>query len=67
VDHAAFVALAPSEDPQVVVATFIEHGLAGGQLAALVTRSVLEAWDALRRGVEPAPPEPPVGARAAGT
>ena len=49
-DHAAFAAYAPSTDPQVVVATFIEHGLAGGNLAALITRSILRMWNALRQG-----------------
>ena len=51
-DHAAFVAFAPSKDPEIVVATFIEHGLAGGYIAALLTRSVLKTWEALRRGVQ---------------
>ncbi len=52
-DHAAFAAFAPSDHPQVVVATFVEHGLAGGTIAALITRSVLETWDALRHGEAP--------------
>jgi penicillin-binding protein 2 len=52
-DHAAFVAYAPAGDPEVVVATFIEHGQAGGNLAALLTRSVLESWDDIRRGKAP--------------
>ncbi len=56
-DHAAFAAWAPGEDPQVVVVTFIEHGLAGGHIAALIARSVLEAWKALRDG-KPVPGEP---------
>ncbi len=43
-DHAAFAAYAPAEDPKIVVATFVEHGLAGGTIAALITKSVLEAW-----------------------
>lgn len=61
-DHAAFAAYAPSADPEIVVAVFIEHGLTGGTIAALVTKSVLETWDALRHGAplpsEPAPPGP---------
>ena len=52
-DHAAFVAYAPAGDPEVVVATFIEHGQAGVNLAALLTRSVLESWDDIRRGKAP--------------
>ncbi len=49
-DHAAFVAFAPAEDPEIIVVTFIEHGFAGGFIAALLTRSVLKTWDELRRG-----------------
>ena len=52
-NHAAFAGYAPSDKPEIVVATFIEHGLAGGTLAALITRSVISTWDDLRRGVEP--------------
>lgn len=54
-DHAAFAAYAPADRPEVIAATFIEHGLAGGQIAALITRSALETWDALRRGETPPP------------
>ncbi|MEK7766166.1 MAG: penicillin-binding protein 2, partial [bacterium] len=50
-DHAAFAAFAPLEDPEVIAVTFIEHGLAGGNIAALVTRSVLETWHDIERGV----------------
>jgi len=57
-DHAAFAAYAPSDDPEIVVAVFIEHGLTGGTIAALVTKSVLETWDALRHGT-PLPTQPP--------
>ncbi len=56
-DHAAFAAYAPSDDPEVVVAVFIEKGLAGGTIAALIAKSVLETWDALRHGA-PLPTEP---------
>jgi len=49
-DHAAFGAYAPADDPQVVVVTFIEHGLAGGGIAALITKSVLQTWNAIRLG-----------------
>lgn len=48
-DHAAFAAYAPAEDPEIIVATFIEHGLAGGVIGALITRSVLETWHELKR------------------
>ena len=66
-DHAAFAAYAPSGRPEIVVVTFIEHGLTGGTLAALITRSVISTWDDLRRGVTPetgatpaaVPPGPP--------
>jgi penicillin-binding protein 2 len=57
-DHAAFGAWAPSEDPEVVVVTFIEHGLAGGTLAALLSRSVLETWNELYKPPSPGWPAP---------
>lgn len=49
-DHAAFGAYAPADDPQIVVATFVEHGLAGGMIGALITKSLLETWQELRQG-----------------
>jgi len=49
-DHAAFAAFAPSDDPEVVVAVFVEHGLAGGVIGAQIAKSALEAWAALRQG-----------------
>jgi len=51
-DHAAFGAFVPSEDPELVVLTFIEHGLAGGVIGALITKSVIKTWDSIRRGVK---------------
>lgn len=51
-DHAAFGAFVPSEDPELVVVTFIEHGLSGGVIGALISRSVIKTWDAIRRGVK---------------
>jgi len=41
--HAWFVAFAPAEDPQIVVAVVIENGGTGGSVAAPVARAVLEA------------------------
>ena len=52
-DHAAFGAWAPSEDPEVVVVTFIEKGGSGGTIAALLSRSVLETWNELYKPVSP--------------
>jgi len=48
-NHSAFGAYAPADDPEIVVVTFIEHGLAGGYIAALITRSVLDMWLTLKR------------------
>jgi len=64
-DHAAFAAYAPSDDPEIVVAVFIEHGLTGGTIAALISKSVFETWDALRHGA-PLPSEPTVDLPAGG-
>jgi penicillin-binding protein 2 len=48
-DHAWFVAYAPSEQPEVAVATLVEHAPGGGgAVAAPITRQVLEAFFRLR-------------------
>jgi penicillin-binding protein 2 len=78
--HSLFVGYAPAEDPQVTVTVLVEHGEAGGRVAAPLARKILEFYSknveplesrfpGLRaaqapRGV-PAPPEAPVGASAA--
>ena len=55
-DHAWFVAFAPVEDPQIVVAVLVEHGGGGGSTAAPVAQRVLQAF-AETRGIVPLPPE----------
>jgi len=57
-DHAWFVAYAPAEAPEVVVAALVEHGGSGGAAAAPVVQRVLAAYF----GVPDAPPAgPPAG------
>ncbi len=41
-DHAWFVAFAPFEEPEIVVAVLVEHGGHGGSAAAPIARRVLE-------------------------
>jgi len=43
-DHAWFVAFAPEENPQIVVAVFVEHGGHGGTTAAPIAKKVIEAY-----------------------
>ncbi len=43
-DHAWFVAYAPTDKPEIAVATLVEHGGGGGATAAPITRKVVEAW-----------------------
>ena len=43
-DHAWFVAFAPADDPQIAIAVVVEHGGFGGQVAAPIAKSLLEAW-----------------------
>jgi penicillin-binding protein 2 len=43
-DYAWYVAYAPVEDPQVVVAVLVEQGGGGGSVAAPVARRILEAF-----------------------
>ncbi|MDF1501504.1 penicillin-binding protein 2 [Roseisolibacter sp. H3M3-2] len=78
-DHAWFVGFAPAENPQVVVAVFLEFG-AHGYAAARVASKIIEAY--LKRpsiappvtddlsgstSVASAPPPPPAAAPAGGT
>ena len=48
--HALFIAFAPYEAPEIVVAVVVEHGGSGARDAAPVARAVLDAW--LGQGVE---------------
>ncbi|MGQ9688751.1 MAG: penicillin-binding protein 2 [Desulfobaccales bacterium] len=43
-NHAWFVAFAPADDPEVVVAVIIEHGGQGGDMAAPLARRFLETY-----------------------
>lgn len=43
-DHAWFVGLAPIDDPDVVVAVFVQHGGSGSVTAAPIARAVLDAY-----------------------
>jgi penicillin-binding protein 2 len=55
-DHAWFVAFAPVDDPQLVVAVFVEHGGAGSQAAAPIARGIYEEFLRKRPGLRhPAP------------
>ncbi|PWB80668.1 MAG: penicillin-binding protein 2 [Candidatus Methylomirabilota bacterium] len=63
-DHAWFVSFAPADNPQIAIAVVIEHGGFGGQVAAPIARSLLEAWFKLPRDTAPthaAEPEPAEG------
>lgn len=53
-DHAWFVAYAPTEDPQIAVATLVEHAEGGGgAVAAPITRDVLAAFFRLQEERSP--------------
>lgn len=63
-DHAWFVAFAPVDDPQIAIAVVVEHGGFGGQVAAPIAKSLLEAWFKLPKepgSVQAAEPEPGEG------
>nr|CRH04470.1 putative Penicillin-binding protein 2 [Candidatus Magnetococcus massalia] len=42
-DHALFVSYAPSDDPQLAIATVVEHGGSGGVAAAPVAKQIIDA------------------------
>jgi penicillin-binding protein 2 len=62
-DHAWFVAFAPADNPQIAIVVVVEHGGFGGQVAAPIAKSLLEAWfklpkePALAQVAEPEPTE----------
>jgi penicillin-binding protein 2 len=56
-DHALFVAVAPIDDPQIVVSVIAEHGRHGSSTAAPIAQKVLTAYF-VEHGVIP-PPAPP--------
>ena len=43
-DHAWFIAYAPTESPEIVVAVLVEHGGHGGSAAAPLARQVMEEY-----------------------
>lgn len=43
-DHALFICFAPAENPEIVVAVVIEHGLHGSSAAAPIAGAVLEKY-----------------------
>ena len=43
-DHALFVAFAPAEEPEIVVAVLVEHGQSGGRVAAPIAQKVLARY-----------------------
>ncbi|MEV7010616.1 penicillin-binding protein 2 [Streptosporangium sp. NPDC051022] len=42
-DHAVFTGFAPAADPQVAVGVLVEHGGAGGRVAAPIARAIMRA------------------------
>jgi penicillin-binding protein 2 len=54
-EHAWFAGWAPARAPEVAIAVLVEHGGAGGKVAAPVAREILEAW-AIAAGRAVAPP-----------
>lgn len=43
-DHALFIAFAPVNDPQIVVAVIVENGGSGGKVAAPIARTIMDAY-----------------------
>ncbi|MFT7413868.1 MAG: penicillin-binding protein 2 [Methylophagaceae bacterium] len=43
-DHALFIAFAPAENPQFVVAVIVEHGGGGGTMAAPIARKLIDQY-----------------------
>jgi len=40
--HAWFVCFAPSNDPEIVISTFVAHGEHGDRVSAYITRDILK-------------------------
>ncbi|CDH45021.1 MAG: penicillin-binding protein 2 [Candidatus Competibacteraceae bacterium] len=66
-DHALFIAFAPTEEPRIAVAVIAEHGGGGSATAAPLARKVMDAWlldkydDSITTGIPPAQDVPPHG------
>lgn len=58
-DHAMFAAFAPADDPAIAVATIVEHGGSGGQVAAPVAKAVIDAYLSRKEPVQPRESEEP--------
>jgi len=60
-DHAWFVAYAPAEEPEIVVAVLNEHGGWGAEAAAPAAAKIVSAWFRMKKEepVAPVPPAPP--------
>ena len=43
-DHALFIAFAPAEDPQIVIAVIVENGGGGGGVAAPIARKIIDKF-----------------------
>ncbi len=43
-DHALFIAIAPADDPQLVVAVVVENGGGGSRVAAPMARKIIDAY-----------------------
>ncbi|MCX7817141.1 MAG: penicillin-binding protein 2 [Syntrophales bacterium] len=48
-DHALFVAYAPYDNPEIVVAVIVEHGGSGGAVAAPIARKVIETYMQIKK------------------
>lgn len=50
-DHGWFAAYAPADDPEIVVAVFVEHGLHGSTAAAPIAQRILARYFEKKNGV----------------
>jgi penicillin-binding protein 2 len=58
-DHAWFIAFAPVENPEIAIATLVEHaGGGGGAIAAPIAQEILEHYFSRNSG--PPPPQPAI-------
>jgi penicillin-binding protein 2 len=64
-DHAWFAALAPVEQPRIVVAVYVEHGGHGGSAAAPLAREIIASYlvpEGITKTMLSEPPRPDGGA-----
>lgn len=43
-DHALFIAFAPTENPQIIIAVVVENGEHGSSIAAPIARKIMDVW-----------------------